>query len=197
MSEINVDYLKRKYGSKNDEELAKYFDVTVHTIKGWKQRGVPDTVKFYENKNTNVLQDNKNVIRIPKLSVTASCGGGGNLDSIDTFEENGEMLIDSDTLKVTTTNKSLKSIQVSGYSMVPMLFPDSWVVFDDSGEYKGEGLYVLNWDNTLMVKLLQLTPHGQIRIISANKDYESYTVDRNDDNQLIFYIVGKVTRIVM
>jgi phage repressor protein C with HTH and peptisase S24 domain len=198
--EITIDWWSRKIGAKDDKELSEITGHPLNTIKTWRDRGISDRVKLelIQNELGKSIQQKKaveNIIRIPKLSVTASCGGGSNLESIDTFEENGVMEIDADTLKV-TISKGLRSIKVAGYSMVPMLFPDSWVIFDQSGEYKGEGLYVLNWDNTLMVKLLQLTPHGQMRIISANKEYESYTIDRNNDSQLIFYIVGKVVRII-
>ncbi|EIW2192513.1 helix-turn-helix transcriptional regulator, partial [Campylobacter coli] len=88
-------------------------------------------------------------------------------------------------------------IKVDGYSMVPMLLPDSWVVFEETHEYQGDGLYILNFDNQLMVKLLQLNPINKILdIISVNKDYKSYSIDLRD-SQVEIIIQGKVLRSII
>ncbi|EGJ3953752.1 hypothetical protein ACJUJF_000062 [Campylobacter jejuni] len=40
-----------------------------------------------------------------------------------------------------TTPKNMKAIKVDGYSMVPMLLPDSWVVFEETHKYQGVGCF--------------------------------------------------------
>lgn len=132
------------------------------------------------------------IVTIPKLSVTASCGGGNHIESIDCFETSGQFIIDADSLKIYA--KDLKAIRVDGYSMVPTLLPDSWVLFNGIQDFVGDGLYVLNWRNILMIKLLQINNDGKMRIISSNKDYESYTID--PDDQSVFKIFGKVVKIM-
>lgn len=132
------------------------------------------------------------LITIPKLSVTASCGGGNHVESIDCYKTDGVFVIDADSLRIAT--QGLKAIKVDGYSMVPTLLPDSWVIFNDVDVFSGDGLYVLNWRNILMVKLLQINSDGQMRIISTNKDYESYTIDHDD--QSVFKIFGKVVKVM-
>lgn len=132
------------------------------------------------------------IVTIPKLSMTASCGGGNHIESIDCFETSGQFIIDADTLRVYA--KDLKAIMVEGYSMVPTLLPNSWVLFDGSPQFSGDGLYVLNWRNILMVKLLQINSDGKMRIISTNKDYESYTIE--PDDQSVFKIFGKVVKVM-
>ncbi|ELN5506878.1 helix-turn-helix transcriptional regulator, partial [Campylobacter coli] len=75
--------------------------------------------------------------------------------------------------------------------------PDSWVIFEEVHEYQGDGLYILNFDNQLMVKLLQLDPISKILdIISVNKDYKSYSIDLKD-SQIELIIQGKVLRSII
>ena len=80
--------------------------------------------------------------------------------------------------------------------MTPMLMPDSWVIFQLDRPFEGDGLYIINWRNVLMVKQIQLEMKtGRFRIISANPEYESYDVD--PDDQSVFRIIGKVVRIII
>lgn len=135
------------------------------------------------------------IIAIPKLSIKASAGHGNNLECIDTFKSGEVIHVDKSLFK--SPPKNIKAVQVDGYSMLPMLLPDSWVFFDEANSYYGEGLYVLNLDNELIVKLLQKNPiNGVIKIISVNKDYESYEYDSNTSD-IVFRIVGKVVRVMM
>jgi len=190
MKNIDVNFIKSYHNAVTDKELSSILKIPIETIRTWKKRGVPSKVSI---KYVNKIPLHVNTISIPKLSVAASCGEGNNLESIDSFETKGQLIIDADTLKV--SNGKLKAIKVEGYSMVPTLLPESWVIFNEHGEYDGEGLYVLNFRNILMVKLLQINQEGNLRIISSNKDYESYTT--NIDDQSVFKIIGKVVRIIM
>ena len=135
-----------------------------------------------------------NTITATKLSPHVSAGNGSNIESIDSVEKMGEFVLDVCSFK-TPPPKRLFAMQVDGYSMTPMIFPDSWVVFDDTTNFKGDGLYVVNWRNVLMVKLLQVNSDGMIRIVSVNKEYESYTV--SPDDQSVFKIFGKVLRTIV
>lgn len=134
-----------------------------------------------------------NIIQVSKLDLKASAGGGNNIDDIEALSC-GTLSIDKSFIKGDVIN--LKAIQVDGYSMVPMLLPDSWVLFSLNEVFVGDGLYILNWRNVLMVKLLQVNPeNGRLRIISANRDYESWEID--PDDQSVFHIIGKVQRVIM
>ncbi len=193
----NVNIILKKWrdtaGLNTYKELANFLDVSPNTLDVWKNRNnIPEK---QINKYKKLIKESKksNTISIPKLKIEASCGSGANLECIDSFETEGELIIDADTLKV--TNGNLKALHVEGFSMVPVLFPDSWVIFNEHGTYQGEGLYVLNFRNILMVKLLQINSEGKLRIISTNKDYESYTIDLED--QSIFKVIGKVVRTIM
>jgi len=135
-----------------------------------------------------------NIVTATKLSPHISAGNGSNLESIDSVEKMGEFILDVCSFKVPPPKK-LFAMQVDGYSMTPMVFPDNWVVFDDTTQFKGDGLYVINWRNVLMVKLLQVNSDGMLRIVSANKEYESYTV--SPDDQSVFRVFGKVLRTII
>ncbi|EAL8386268.1 LexA family transcriptional regulator, partial [Campylobacter coli] len=140
--------------------------------------------KFYIDKEENALNKDRNkqeinFYSIPKLNISASAGGGSELIGLEEYET-GEMLELSKAF-FKTTPKNVKAIKVDGYSMIPMLLPDSWVIFEEIHEYQGDGLYILNFDNQLMVKLLQLDPISKVLdIISVNKDYKSYSLDLKD-----------------
>ncbi|ELD5362485.1 LexA family transcriptional regulator, partial [Campylobacter coli] len=153
--------------------------------------------KFYINQEKNIETKNINkqessFYSIPKLNISVSAGGGNELIGLEEYES-GEMLELSKAF-FKTIPKNVKAIKVDGYSMIPMLLPDSWVIFEEVHEYQGDGLYILNFDNQLMVKLLQLDPISKILdIISVNKDYKSYSIDLKD-SQIELIIQGKVLR---
>ncbi|EDO7082833.1 helix-turn-helix domain-containing protein [Campylobacter coli] len=156
--------------------------------------------KFYIDKEENALNKDRNkqeinFYSIPKLNISASAGSGNELIGLEEYET-GEMLELSKAF-FKTTPKNVKAIKVDGYSMIPMLLPDSWVIFEEIHEYQGDGLYILNFDNQLMVKLLQLDPISKVLdIISVNKDYKSYSLDLKD-SQVEIIIQGKVLRSII
>ncbi|HBK1886767.1 TPA: helix-turn-helix transcriptional regulator [Campylobacter jejuni] len=156
--------------------------------------------KFYIDKEENALNKDRNkqeinFYSIPKLNISASAGGGNELIGLEEYET-GEMLELSKAF-FKTTPKNVKAIKVDGYSMIPMLLPDSWVIFEEIHEYQGDGLYILNFDNQLMVKLLQLDPISKVLdIISVNKDYKSYSLDLKD-SQVEIITQGKVLRSII
>ena len=144
--------------------------------------------------NSAVNGTDQSLMNIQRIAHKASAGAGNHLESIDRFEVVETMTVSRSFLK-TPPNGTLRMITVDGYSMVPMLYPDTMVLFDEHPEWKGDGLYILNWRNELMVKLLQIDPKGALHIKSVNKDYESWTVE--PDDQSVFQIVGKVLRIII
>lgn len=192
-----LDKIKHLWGLDTDEELAVTLKTKKSNIDSWVKRDkIPDTwnklLGQMSDKPTQPLQ--VNTVTATKLSPHVSAGNGSNIESIDSVEKMGEFVLDVCTFKTPPPSK-LFAMQVDGYSMTPMIFPDSWVVFDDTTQFKGDGLYVINWRNVLMVKLLQVNSNGMLRIVSANKEYESYTV--SPDDQSVFRIFGKVLRTII
>ncbi|MDR2100272.1 MAG: S24 family peptidase [Campylobacteraceae bacterium] len=136
------------------------------------------------------------VLQIPVISYKASAGTSSDIEDIEVFDILKTMPISPLYFKTSQKVENLRVIQVDGHSMTPILYHDSHVIFNiTQNEYAGDGLYVINFRNILMVKLLQVSNKGALRIISANKDYESYETDIDD--QSVFRIFGKVVKIII
>lgn len=195
----------------SQEKLAKELGITTRTLQNY-EYGKSDVGIILLTQIARILKVDENYFSatpatahsskqenfyyIPKLNITASAGGGNELEGLECYESGELMAIDKAFFK-TPPSKNIKAIKVDGYSMIPMLMPDSWVIFEETNEFKGDGLYVLNYNNQLMVKLLQLNPFEKLlEIISVNKEYKSYQV-RIEENQLALIIKGKVLRSII
>ena len=88
----------------------------------------------------------------------------------------------------------LRILQVIGDSMLPKLHSGDWVIIDINDKFLGDGLYVINYNNILMVKMLQFKPNGNVFIKSLNSEYDSYEVENS--SQEISYIIGRVIKTI-
>ncbi|MDR2342887.1 MAG: S24 family peptidase [Campylobacteraceae bacterium] len=152
---------------------------------------------FVTKNNINITQDknDSDVLDVVILSHNTSAGTSQDIYDIEVFDTNQTITISPLYFKTPQKAENLRATQVEGYSMLPMLLPDSWIIFDiTKTSYDGDGLYVFNWNNILMVKLLQITPEGKFKIISRNPDYESWEIQ--NENQVVFKIFGKVLKTV-
>ena len=135
-------------------------------------------------------------ILIRKLSSSVGAGESVDINGIEIYDTDVLVPFSRMLFKVCPKNTSrIRCMPVEGYSMVPMLYPDSWVIADVTAKFEGDGLYIINYCDNFMVKLLQKSPDGTLHIKSVNKDYESYDIGPDDDVQV--YIVGKVLRCVI
>ncbi|WP_413784184.1 helix-turn-helix transcriptional regulator [Campylobacter concisus] len=69
--------------------------------------------------------------------------------------------------------KNLGSMEVDGESMTPILRSGDWVIFCEDGRVSGNGLYVVNFSDRLMVKILQLTLRDILKIVSVNPNFKA------------------------
>lgn len=191
-----LEEMKDYFNVPSIEQVAVLLGFSEATASTWRARGASNNAitKFELIRSNDNIKIDPTLLQIQRIALKASAGSGNHLESIDKFEVVETMTISRSLLK-TQPNGTLRLIGVDGYSMVPMLYPDSLVLFDEHPEWRGDGLYILNWRNELMVKILQIDPHGKLHIKSANKDYESWIVD--PDDQSVFSIVGKVLRIII
>jgi phage repressor protein C with HTH and peptisase S24 domain len=136
----------------------------------------------------------QNAINVPCLTVRASAGRGAHIFNLDDFSAKGTIPIAVAFFK-TKPPTGLMAMQVDGFSMIPTLLPDSWVVFNGDNEYSGEGLYVIRWDDELLVKIIQKDRRGAFDILSTNKEYKSWRVEIDDQEG--FGIIGKVLKVVL
>ncbi|MDR1452060.1 MAG: helix-turn-helix domain-containing protein [Helicobacteraceae bacterium] len=198
-----IDEVKARFGVKTDQQLADMVGISYSAVSKWLERGIPPKHKLQLEKMSSSIKQSTTssahrraaVIHIPRLIIHARGGQGAHLEGIEDFPTEGTVALDTAFFRVEPP-ATLFAICVDGYSMAPMVLPGSWIIFDAAeNEYKGDGLYILNWRNELMVKVLQVDPRGQLHIKSANKDYDSWIVD--PDDQSVFRIVGRVIKILM
>lgn len=193
----NKDYfeeMKTFFEVTSLEDVALKLGYSAKTASTWRSRGLTKSAlnkfKLIKSKNNTHSQDS---FIIPVLSITASAGPTGNqLDSIDIFDTGKTLSIDRAIFR-TPPAGTVKALEIDGDSMEPKLRSGDWVLFDETNHYDGDGLYVISYAHTLMVKQLQADlSTGKLHIRSTNPAYDSYTIDPS--NQEHFRIIGKVLR---
>ena len=192
---------------KTYKELADFLGVAQNTLDVWKQRGkIPEKniLKYTHLASSDETSTSSELIDTPNLkpynikkitAYKASAGGGNEIDDIKAYET-GELMPIAKAFFKTPPKKELNAIEISGESMMPMLHDGDWVIFCDDGEFRGDGLYVVNFSGQLMAKVLQLSPKGELKIISVNPNFKSYEIDINE-TQEHFRIIGKVIKSII
>ncbi|WP_297950762.1 S24 family peptidase [uncultured Campylobacter sp.] len=210
----------QRYEKSNDENLTTNvikkiakglnLDIDALTQQGIKL-GVPQpvplsTIQFKEEvslntkilspKTSNLKETETDQIFIRKLSSSVGAGESVDINGIEIYDTDVLVPFSRMLFKVCPKNTNrIRCMPVEGYSMVPMLYPDSWVIVDVTAKFEGDGLYIVNYCDHFMVKLLQKSPDGVLHIKSVNKEYDSYEIGPDSDLQV--YIVGKVLRCVI
>ena len=136
-----------------------------------------------------------NAVFITALNSKVGAGESIDINGTQVCDTPTKMPFSLTLFKTPPCVKNLRCMQVSGYSMIPTLYPDSWVIFELGCEFLGDGLYVINFGDSLMVKLVQRSPNGALDIISTNKEYKSYRIDAGDETSI--KIIGKVLRCII
>lgn len=194
-----LDNWKLELGIKTDKELREKLDVERPTMDKWISRNsIPDmAVKKFNQVCKSMQNDNteQDGYWIKKLNQKVGAGTSVDITDIDVIDEDDRFFVPFAFFKTLMKNEKLRMAQVDGYSMVPMLHPDDWVIFEKTKEFRGDGLYIIMYNDNLMVKILQKTPRGNLYIKSTNKDYESFELD--GDTQNCCYIIGKVVKCII
>ena len=136
-----------------------------------------------------------NAVFITALNSKVGAGESIDINGTQVCDTPTKMPFSLTLFKTPPRVKNLRCMQVSGYSMIPTLYPDSWVIFELGCEFLGDGLYVISFGDSLMVKLVQRSPNGALDIISTNKEYKSYRIDAGDETSI--KIIGKVLRCII
>lgn len=81
-------------------------------------------------------------------------------------------------------------LRVKGDSMEPTLTTGDKILVDKSKkDVLDSRIYILRVEDTLYVKRLQKLPKGRLRVISDNKDFESFELVPNEDD---YEVCGRV-----
>lgn len=193
-----LDRWKISLNIKTDKELREKLGVERPAMDKWINRNsIPDTAfkKFDQVYKSMQKQNNTDGYWIKKINQKVGAGTSVDITEVDVIDEDDKFFVPATFFKTIMKNEKLRMAQVDGYSMVPMLHPDNWVIFEKTKEFKGDGLYVIMYNDNLMVKILQKTPRGNLYIKSTNKDYESFELD--EDTYGSCHIVGKVIKCII
>lgn len=193
-----LDRWKTSLNIKTDKELREKLGVERPAMDKWINRNsIPDTAfkKFDQVCKSMQKQSNVDGYWIKKINQKVGAGTSVDITEVDVIDEDDKFFVPATFFKTIMKNEKLRMAQVDGYSMVPMLHPDNWVIFEKTKEFKGDGLYVIMYNDNLMVKLLQKTPRGNLYIKSTNKDYESFELDEDTYGSCL--IVGKVIKCII
>lgn len=87
---------------------------------------------------------------------------------------------------------SIATCQMNGDSMQPTIQPGEIVAFIScGGVIKISGIYVFTRDvfgkEVLFIKRIQPLPDGELMILSDNKAYETFTLDKHEQSDMVIY----------
>lgn len=183
----NSSYLQKFVKEKSPKRLDEEFRIKLARALDIDEQELTDLPINRHNNESD--KEDRNVVSIDVLDVTACCGKG-----IDNFAENvvGQQLMTLSALHELTTvsHKNIKILKTTGDSMLPTISPNDSLWVDISCKsFVGDSLYLLCVHNSLMVKRLQYNlSDNSITVKSDNPEY-------NDNNIKDIYsleIVGKV-----
>ena len=201
-----IQLYESKKASKNPtrenlQKIANAFEISISDLANENfdvSIDVSDDVSIGKNdvSPSNLKETETDQIFIRKLSSSVGAGESVDINGIEIYDTDVLVPFSRMLFKVCPKNTNrIRCMPVEGYSMVPMLYPDSWVIADVTAKFEGDGLYIINYCDRFMVKLLQKSPDGVLHIKSVNKEYDSYEIGPDSDLQV--YIVGKVLRCVI
>lgn len=185
----NASYLQqflRKGSPRKLEEndravLARFFGVAETELRGPQE-------KYADDPNT----DKVSWIDIPRLPLHASAGPGAAVegeDAIGSFRFSARWLRDQGLQP-----GRLSAIAVRGDSMEPTLRDGDEILVDQTPRAWRDGIHVVRLDGALVVKRLDTSLPGRVRLLSDNEVYPAI-VRTHDDVDVIGRVVWKSGRL--
>lgn len=163
-------------------EFSKKFDISIDALKN----------SVYK-KNHSSLMDYDGY-KIIKISHSASAGVLTDIDGVEVYDTDDFIFLSKNFFKTKINPEKTRVVEVVGDSMSPTLNSGDHVIINLSNEFVSDGIYVINYKNIFMVKMLQQKPDGSMTIRSINSLYENYDLKEEDQN--VFYIIGKVIKTI-
>lgn len=183
---VSIETIKRYENGKtnptsdNLSKIADALSVNVKNLYADASLGESPSWSFANNdlslspsnlKKSQKEQIAEDQIYIKQLSSSVGTGESVDIEGIEIYDTDILVPFSQMLFKVRPKNTDrVRCMKVDGYSMVPMLYPDSWVIADVTAKFEGDGLYIINYCNHFMVKLLQKSPDGVLHIKSVNKE---------------------------
>lgn len=166
-------------------------------LKNEDRKKVKDIYKILIQDDSNSVNVDSNLIRIPYFNVKAAAGDGienfeSKPDDVYYFDKRLLPKIDTSNLSVITASGDSMD---SGYNKSSDIKDGDLLIINHNDiEPVDGGIYVLLFNNKdLRVKKIQMNYDGSFKIISNNPDYQPETYNPNSkDNKFEIKIIGKV-----
>ena len=141
--------------------------------------------------------DLKNGLVIPVIaSPVCVCAGNGNDYCEVQYETDGNIYIESAKLSAFYSSQSLTAIKVEGDSMSKTgINNGDWVIFDNSKEVAGVNIYVVCYENRLMVKWVHVE-NGNVILRSSSDGYPDIKVTPENNFKVLGRVVGLQPQLV-
>lgn len=126
-------------------------------------------------------------ISIPLLTISGSCGDGGNCTDIGLVKM---IRVEEEWLRKNAVGsydrRYLHVITASGDSMNPTIESGDFVIVDSSQKrVTRDGIYVLEYSGSVFIKRVQIFPGDHASILSDNPRYKPYDIDDLDQLHVI------------
>jgi phage repressor protein C with HTH and peptisase S24 domain len=181
----------RKKLNLSRQEFAERHGVTERTVINWENGAT--SPKHGQIPDLDLIPDDDSIFSIPYYShIPVSAGTG-----IEIFDETQDGVFDIPAPMFSLKKKSkIIILYASGDSMHPYIKDGDGLLVDINTKLINvEAVYVLRWQDTLLVKSVQKINEG-IRLISKNPDYRpiELTADNADDLQIIGRVIGSFSK---
>ena len=167
----------KKLEEEDRRKLAEFFGVAEADLGG------PEEISYDLNRDW---------VEVPRISVEASAGPGA-ADAVeqgfDAFRFSRKWLREQGLEPA-----SLSAIRVIGDSMEPLLREGDDLLVDCRPRAIRDGIYVVRFDNTLLVKRVAAQGHGLFSLLSQNLAYPPISA-RADDLDFVGRVVWKSGRL--
>lgn len=220
-SEI-IERMKQALECENNNQLTEKLGVRSSSTANWKSRGTIPYEACYkaymltgvsmewlldgekaERKSLNkqglrqllghsdYKKENNKGVQIPFYDVEASAGHG-TLVINDQYEK--LLRINSDFIRdeIGVNPNNVFLMLARGDSMYPTIKDGAMIMIEKDIDHLTDGIYVMRHETALIVKRLHLLPTGTIKVLSDNKVYEPYEIDRSVLEADSLTILGRV-----
>ncbi|MDQ7799524.1 MAG: S24 family peptidase [Candidatus Edwardsbacteria bacterium] len=197
----NIETGKTKLSNQLERVLSFTFNVNPQWLCGNTEQIFINDSKpiIYDGDNPRVIKEGLSEysaeasVRVPLYNVAAAAGSGCYI-----CQENitGHLLFPHHYIEkvLCVSGKDLLVVTASGDSMVPTINDNDLVMVDQSQKIlKSGSVYLLRFDDTLVVKRVQLKPEGMVQIVSDNKMLDPFEIKGSDINVLgkVVWVGGK------
>lgn len=169
--------------------IAEIYNVTIENLySGGEDNFKPAAANIKDTLGNSV--DVEDFVFIPRYNVQASAGPGADV-SIENIMHPMSFRKYWINNVLGVCAKSLIVIGVKGDSMAGEINNGDIILINKDDTNLLNGIYVIRIEGDLIVKRIQRLPGGIIKVISANKEYESFEIDTNNP-PVDFEAIGRV-----